>query len=191
MLEKLPPVIGRALKNVKAGAENTLYFADEFWAVPDVIKVTSPAFNHDQPLPVRFTADGESLSPSLAWHAVPQNARGVILVIEDADSPTPSPVTHAIVLGLSLLNGELKEGALPSADHQGQPHAMGYNAHLRLSYLPPDPPPGHGLHRYLFQFFALDLVTLGEDHPTTASLRDAMPGHVVAKGLLIGTYRRP
>lgn len=190
MLEKLPHVVGHVLRNVKAGAENTLFFDDAFWDIPDTIKVSSPAFFHDQPMPERFTADGAKISPSLAWSGVPQNARSVVLVIEDADSPTPSPITHAIVLGLSLRNGELKEGALPSPDHKGDPHAMGINSHLQLTYLPPDPPPGHGLHRYLFQFFALDILSINEDHPSTASLRTAMSGHVLAKGLLIGTYRR-
>jgi phosphatidylethanolamine-binding protein (PEBP) family uncharacterized protein len=57
-------------------------------------------------------------------------------------------------------------------------------------WLPPDPPAGRGAHRYVFQVFALDTVPRFESQPGRAELLDKIKGHVIAKGLLIGTYER-
>ena len=66
---------------------------------------------------------------------------------------------------------------------------MGRNSMLQRGYLPPDPPRGHGEHRYAFQLFALDVdsddSTLGR-----SSLLELLRGHVLAKGCLTGTYAR-
>jgi hypothetical protein len=58
-------------------------------------------------------------------------------------------------------------------------------------YLPPDPPSGHGPHRYVFQIFALDTRLDFEKPPGRGALLEAMRGHVLAKGLHIGLYERP
>ena len=63
-------------------------------------------------------------------------------------------------------------------------------AALSATYLPPDPPPGRGPHRYAFQVFALDTVPRFESQPGRTQLLDKIKGHVIAKGLLIGTYER-
>ena len=57
-------------------------------------------------------------------------------------------------------------------------------------YAGPRPIPGHGPHRYRFQVFALDEPI--PDHVTTAkALLKQMAGHVLARGVLTGTYERP
>ena len=56
--------------------------------------------------------------------------------------------------------------------------------------LPPDPPPGHGPHRYCFQVFALDAAPKLHGSPIRTQVAHAMKGHVIAKGLLVGTYER-
>ena len=58
-------------------------------------------------------------------------------------------------------------------------------------WLPPDPPRGHGDHRYVFQLFALDAeVEIGGQTPGRGALVEAMAGHVLAAGMLTGTYSR-
>jgi phosphatidylethanolamine-binding protein (PEBP) family uncharacterized protein len=84
----------------------------------------------------------------------------------------------------------LDEGELKSAASGGRDIALGKNSFLCSEYLPPDPPPGHGEHRYVFQLFALDHALELGDAPGRTALLDAMEGHVIAKGLLIGTYER-
>jgi phosphatidylethanolamine-binding protein (PEBP) family uncharacterized protein len=67
---------------------------------------------------------------------------------------------------------------------------MGRNSYLTTRYLPPDPPRGHGAHRYVFQVFALDRQPQFDSPPGRTALLDCIRDHVVAKGLLIGTYAR-
>lgn len=190
MLEKLPHAVGHALRNIKAGAGKTLYYEEEFSGVPEAIRVSSPAFPAFGRLPARFTADGEKISPPLLWRGVPEQSHSLLLVVQDADSPTPQPLTHALVLDLPPYDGGLDEGELPGAGRKGEFHRMGRNSYLRSQYLPPDPPPGHGEHHYLFQVYALDSVLALKEHPSLAALHEAIRGHVIARGVLVGTYSR-
>ena len=191
MLEKMPPAIGRALKGVRAGL-GTLVSQDEaFAAVPDVIAVTSTAFAAEGEIPQRYTDDGEKLSPPLEWIGVPPEARALVLLVEDADSPTFRPLVHAILGDLPPVDGGLAEGALPSPGSGEERFGMGRNSFLHTGWLPPDPPRGHGPHRYAFQLFALDEVPVFAKPPGRSALVSALHGHVIAKGMLVGTYARP
>ncbi len=190
MLQNLPAGVGRALNTVRGDA-NSLVSADPaFAAVPEIIQLTSPAFAQGGPIPTAHTEDGAKLSPPLCWIGVPPEAEGLVLLIEDQDSPTPRPLVHAILAGLAPHDGELAEGALPSPDHEGEDHGLGRNSFMQRAYLPPDPPRGHGPHRYAFQIFALDRTPEFSHVPGRTALVDALRGHVIARGLLIGTYER-
>ena len=114
-----------------------------------------------------------------------------MLVIEDADSPTPAPIVHALVLDLPAGDGTLAEGVLPSpgAEKAG-PYRLGHNTFFKSAYLPPDPPPGGGAHRYVFQVYALAKPTGLEEGAGRGAVKDALGAGVLAKGKLIGTYER-
>lgn len=190
MLEKLPHIVGVALKGVRPGLERIVAARPEIADVPDTIRVASPAFADGGPIPTLYTEDGDAISPPIGWSGVPPRAASVVLVIEDADSPTPAPLVHALVWSLPGRDGELPEGALPSEAASGDESIMGRNSFLGAEYLAPDPPPGHGPHRYAVQVFALDTSLVFEGHPGRGALVEAMRGHVVAKGVLVGTYER-
>jgi hypothetical protein len=74
-----------------------------------------------------------------------------------------------------------KEPKLADGSLQG-PSTMG-----RAGYTPPCPP--GGTHRYFFKLYALDIAIdapgLGKEQ-----LLEAMQGHIVAQGALMGTYSR-
>ena len=190
MLEKIPPRVGRAMSSLRAGAEDLAIADTELTGVNASIEVTSPAFAYNESIPVQYTADGAGLSPPLEWRGVPTDAQAVVLLVEDADSPTPQPLVHAIVWDLPGADGALPEGALPTHRHDPDVDAMGKNSYFAPTYLPPDPPPGHGAHRYVFQIFALDIAPRFEHPPGRATLLARIRDHVVAKGLLIGRYER-
>jgi Raf kinase inhibitor-like YbhB/YbcL family protein len=192
MLEKTPRTLGRAAQNLRAGAEDLAIAHTELTGVNASIEVSSPAFGYNEPIPSQYTADGDGSWPPLEWQGVPMNAEAVVVLIEDADSPTPRPLVHAIVWDLPGSDASLPEGSLPSrrADENPAADHLGRNSALSASWLPPDPPTGHGPHRYVFQVFALDTVPRFESHPGRAELLEKIKGHVIAKGLLIGTYER-
>ena len=192
MLEKLPAKLGRAAQGIRAGAEDLAIADTELTGVNASIEVSSEAFGYNEPIPAQYTADGEGLSPPLEWRCVPMNAEAVVVLVEDADSPTPRPLVHAIVWDLPGSDAALPEGVLPSTRDSGDPASehLGRNSALSATWMPPDPPPGHGTHRYVFQVFALDIVPRFESRPGRAELLDRIKGHVIAKGMLIGTYER-
>ena len=194
MFEKLPDAVGEALGGVRAGLVNTVFHAIDLRHGMGALSVASLAFGDHGPIPQKFTADGEGLSPPLAWSDVPMAATEVVLIVEDADSPTPQPLVHAIVHGLPRGDGgsgALAEGALSAHGDAAASVPMGRNSLLQPRWLPPDPPPGHGLHRYVFQVYALEAGTPLPEHPGRDALRSALIERGLASGCLIGTYERP
>jgi Raf kinase inhibitor-like YbhB/YbcL family protein len=190
MLEKLPEALGHALRGQRAGLENTAYRSVDLRAGMAQIAVTSLAFADHAPIPARYTADGAGVSPPLQWSGVPASAASLLLIVEDADSPTPHPLVHAIVVDLAAEDGALAEAALPSRDHDGSGVRVGRNSYLQAAWLPPDPPPGHGAHRYAFQVFALAGGSF-DGTPGRDDVLGTIREHGLASGCLIGTYERP
>ncbi|MGJ7496846.1 YbhB/YbcL family Raf kinase inhibitor-like protein [Variovorax sp. RT4R15] len=191
MLEKLPDAIGRALHDVRAGLDQIVFNTLGLRAGMATIEVSSLAFADHAPMPERYTADGEGVSPPLAWRLLPPEASTVVLLVEDADSPTPNPLVHAIVVDLPPHEGALAEAAMPSAEQNGAGLHMGRNSYLQGAWLPPDPPPGHGVHRYAFQVFALRDGPGFSETPGRDELIDRLRERAIASGLLIGTFERP
>lgn len=186
MLEKIPHAVGAALSGLKAGLDKTAY-RTAFAAVPEGLALTSLAFADGSPMPARLTADGPGASPPLAWTGLPPGTTRVVLLCEDAGSPTPSPLVHLIAWNLDP-GAPLSEGAA------SQPESaldLGQNSFLKPGWLPPDPPTGHGPHVYLFQAYALDRALDLPEHPGRGALLEAMAGRVLAKGSLAGIYERP
>ncbi len=193
MLEKLPDVIGHALHDVRAGLDQTVFNSTGLRAGMGSLRVTSLAFADHAPIPPRYTADGTGLSPPLEWTGLPAGTHSVLLVVEDADSPTPNPLVHAIAVDLPGADHSLAEGAMPSAGQDGAATLhMGRNSYLQTSWLPPDPPPGHGVHRYAFQVFALrESEEVFSDAPGRDEVVRQLHERAIASGLLIGTFERP
>lgn len=188
MLEHVPHWLGRALAGVRAGADK-LAIAQPELAPPAALTLTSPAFADGARLPERFTADGAGVSPPLTWGAVPAGTASLALLVEDADAPAPQPLVHAVIWGIAADAGRLAEGAIVADGPE--PLDVGRNSFGREGWLPPDPPTGHGAHRYCFQLFALGAGAADPGaSPGRSALVEAMRGHVVAAGLLTGTYGR-
>jgi Raf kinase inhibitor-like YbhB/YbcL family protein len=190
MLENLPDFVGHALRDQRAGLDQLAFNRLPLRAGQGAIAVTSLAFVDHGPLPERCTADGDGVSPPLQWSGVPASATSVVLIVEDADSPTPHPLVHAIAVGLPVDEGALKEGALDDAAGTPADARLGRNSYLQHGWLPPDPPPGHGRHRYAFQVFALAGDGALPEAPGRDALMEALAREAIASGLLVGTYER-
>ncbi|MDI1259355.1 YbhB/YbcL family Raf kinase inhibitor-like protein [Aquabacterium sp.] len=191
MLEKLPGVIGHVLLDQRAGLDKLAFNKVGLRSGMAAITVSSLAFQDHAPLPVLYTADGAGTSPSLQWTGLPAQAQSAVLIVEDADAPTPQPLVHAIVVGLPPGDGALREGALDEDEGHAPEWACGLNSFLQAHWLPPDPPPGHGVHRYAFQLFALSTMPAWSAKPGREEVLEILQTHAVASGCLIGTYERP
>jgi Raf kinase inhibitor-like YbhB/YbcL family protein len=172
--------VGKALRGWRAG-ELKLASRKLGLRAPGAITVTSPAFAHREMLPLSATADGDGVPPPIAWQGVPSFARALVLVCEDPDVPFPKPFVHWLVYGISAS----ADGSLATASH-----LEGKNSMMTRGFTPAAPPHGHGRHRYHFQLFALDRQLELAAGAGRSALLEAMRGHVVAWGELIGAYER-
>lgn len=186
MLEHVPAWLGRALSGRRAG-DDKLVCAQAGMGGHAPLTLGSPAFADGARLPERFTEDGTGVSPPLTWSGAPEGST-LVLVVEDPDAPTPAPMVHAIAWGLEAPTGGLAEGALTP---EAAGATVGKNSGFKQGWMPPDPPTGHGEHRYMFQLFALASGTPDPgDAPGRRAVVEAMTGHVVASSVLVGTYSR-
>jgi len=191
VLQNLPEQLGRALLGQRAGMENIALYRLLLERDVPHIDLHSSAFANMTAMPQRYTADGDGLSPPLGWRGMPEGAALAVLLVEDADSPTPRPLVHAIAVALDPRDGAVREGALDSADDASRDALeIGLNSLLKRAWLPPDPPPGHGEHRYAFQIFALRDGAPFSRAPGRQEIFDAILERAIAAGCLIGTYER-
>jgi Raf kinase inhibitor-like YbhB/YbcL family protein len=182
------------LRGMRAGLGKTMIHDPALTGVPASIVVASSSFASGGSIPHQHSADGERLSPALTWHGVPEDAESLALLIEDADSPTLSPFVHLVAWALPGCDGELAAGACNAkagapADGAAE-FRLGRNGLFGLGYTPPDPPPGHGPHRYIFQIFALDRSLSFRSTPSRGSLARELRRSAIAKGALEGLYER-
>jgi Raf kinase inhibitor-like YbhB/YbcL family protein len=147
------------------------------------LQLHSPAFDHGESIPRRYTGEGPDLSPPLAWSEVPPEAKELAVICDDPDAPTPQPWVHWVLCGLSPGSRTLEEGEHGKA-------IEGANDFGRTGYGGPMPPKGHGVHHYHFKLYALDAKLGLEPGVTKAKALAAMQGHIVAEGELMGTYER-
>jgi Raf kinase inhibitor-like YbhB/YbcL family protein len=151
------------------------------------IDLTSPAFQEGQTIPRQCTADGKDVSPPLRWGEPPQGTRGFALVCEDPDAPRGT-WTHWVIFDLLASSRGLDEG-VPTDAPLGDGEKQGKNDFGKNGYGGPSPPRGKP-HRYFFKLYALDAPTGLSEGATRADLLNAIKGHVLAEGQLMGLYGR-
>ncbi|MEE8363998.1 MAG: YbhB/YbcL family Raf kinase inhibitor-like protein [Dehalococcoidia bacterium] len=150
------------------------------------LTVTSSAFEEGAAIPVRFTCDGEDVSPDLSWSRPPEGTVSIALVVDDPDAPR-GVFTHWVAYGLPAIAGGMPEGVAPRPKGAG---FYGKNDFGKTGYRGPCPPKGSP-HTYRFTVYALDASPGLESDASQADLFEAIDGHVIARGRLTGEYKRP
>lgn len=144
------------------------------------MQIESPAFEQHQPIPQKFTCQGQDVSPPLVFKDIPKGTKSLALIMDDPDAPSGT-FDHWIVWNIPPETKQLVEGAKVS--NQGKNHFG------KASYGGPCPPAG-APHRYFFKLFALDSMLDLHSGISKKQLEDAIEGHVIGKAELVGTYQR-
>jgi len=152
--------------------------------------LTSPAFAKGDSIPIKFTCEGENISPPLAWHGVPENTRSLVLIVNDPDAPDPKApkITwdHWVLYNLPVTSTQLPEGVM--TDNLPAGTEEGLNSWGTAGYGGPCPPVGR--HRYFHKLYALDTEFNNLENPTRSQLEEKMKGHIIAETELVVTYQK-
>jgi Raf kinase inhibitor-like YbhB/YbcL family protein len=151
------------------------------------LSLTSPAFPSGGMIPLKYTRDGQNVSPPLEWRDAPQQTRSYALVVEDPDAPSGT-FRHWAIYNIAA-----SETGLPESAFKAEPGdvAHGVNDFGNRHYDGPQPPKGHGPHHYHFRLAALDIARLNLPALTTAEeVWKAARPHVIAETEMVGIYER-
>ena len=150
------------------------------------IKITSAVFEEGGMIPAKFTCDEEDVSPPLAWDSVPEGTKTLALICDDPDAPMGTWV-HWVLFNLPGDFNELPEDIPPEKELENSAK-QGTNDFGKIGYGGPCPP--GGTHRYYFKLYALDAALDLEAGARKAELLEAMEGHILGEGQLMGKYSR-
>jgi Raf kinase inhibitor-like YbhB/YbcL family protein len=151
-----------------------------------MIKITSSAFEEDGIIPAKYTCDGANVSPPLKWEQAPAGVKSFALISDDPDAPIGVWV-HWVMWNIPAESNGLPQNVpptkeLPDGSKQGITSARKHGYH--------GPCPPSGTHRYYFKIYALDVMLDLPADSTKQNLLDAMEGHILAEGSLMGKYKR-
>ena len=154
------------------------------------LKVTSSAFGAGATIPKTYGAEGENISPPLSWSAGPSGTRGYVVLMEDPAVGEQPPFVHWMLYGLATDVTSLPE-AVPVGAAVPEPGGLqGRNDRGTMGYFGPRPPRADPAHPYHFQVFAVDTVLQLPFGASRAEVLEAMRGHVLASGELVGRFER-
>jgi Raf kinase inhibitor-like YbhB/YbcL family protein len=151
------------------------------------LSVESPAFGQGEKIPVKYTCDGEDMSPPLKWSPGPAATKSYALIVDDPDAPGGS-FTHWLAYNVPSGVTSLDEH-VTALYRLGDGTLQGKNSYGRIGYGGPCPPPGRP-HHYRFGVYALDTRLKLGPGASKDGLLTAMSGHVLAQGELTGVYGR-
>ena len=145
------------------------------------MKLLSPQFQDNENIPVIYTCDGEGINPPLVISDVPEQAKSLILICTDPDSPSGDFI-HWILWNIDPNISEIKENSIPynvveGLTSIGKPGFVG-------------PCPNSGKHHYIFTIFALDLKLNLNSTSDISMLKNTIQNHILEQTELIGLYQR-
>jgi hypothetical protein len=151
------------------------------------MKLTSPDYSHGEPMPQRFTCEGEDVSPAFAWSDAPAATQSFALIMHDPDAPRAGGFTHWLLYDISASVSRLPQKVAPQASLPDL-GMQGKNDFGRTGYMGPCPPSGR--HRYFMRLYALRTkLDLGPG-ATYSDVTAAPEGKVLAQAELMGTYEK-
>lgn len=142
------------------------------------MRLTSPGFGNNTYMPVKFTCEGQDLSPALNIENIPSDTKSLALIVDDPDAPIGVWV-HWVVFDIPVINS-IEENSIPGR--------QGINNAGELNYHGPCPP--SGTHRYFFKVYALNTILNLKEGISKGALEKAMQGHILDKAELVGLYQK-
>lgn len=148
--------------------------------------IIESVFESQQPIPAKYTCDGENLSPPLKFLGIPTGTKSLVLIVDDPDAPRGT-FDHWIVWNISPNLTKIEEGA-PEFKKVSPTPMQGVNGFRKSYYQGPCPPPGKA-HHYHFKLYALRSELNLPEGSSKQDVEKAMESFIIEKAELIGTYQ--
>lgn len=153
------------------------------------LSVRSPAFQPGEPIPEKYTADGDNISPPLDIANLPDETQALAVIMEDVDAPN-GVFTHWLAWNLPPEQRRIGEGV--DVDSLAGDHVtgkQGRNSFGSVGYRGPEPPNGE-THRYHIVVYALrEPLRLDAGVPRDR-VENELQDRVLAVGEYMGLYAR-
>lgn len=137
--------------------------------------ITSPAFENNGKIPQKYSCEGEGIHPPLRIEQVPQNAKSLVLIVDDPDAPMGTFI-HWVVFNIPPTTTEIPEDKIP----QGAISASDWVA----------PCPPSGMHHYRFFLWALSESLTLSSSATKEEVEKTAQKYLIEKSELLGTYQK-
>lgn len=148
------------------------------------MKLVSSSFANYEPIPSRYTCDGENISPPLIWNELPHNTKSLVLICDDPDAPKGT-WGHWIIFNLPP-----RVTSLPAGINQFPLETkLGKNSWGKEGYGGPCPPDKK--HRYFFKLYALDAFLELPIGTTKEQIKQTMSKYIIEEAELVGVYAQP
>jgi Raf kinase inhibitor-like YbhB/YbcL family protein len=142
------------------------------------LELSSPSFKNGDYIPTMYTCEGQGINPPLEIKGIPQGTRTLALIVDDPDAPSGT-FDHWLIWNIAPAK-TIRENSAPGTEGQNGKGAKGYAG--------PCPPVGTGLHHYHFKLYALDTKLDLAFGARKTELENAMKGHVLGQGEIVGLY---
>lgn len=158
------------------------------------LTLTTAAFEDGGIIPDKYTAHnteaGGVLSPKLTWTNVPDGTVSFAVICHDPEQVlqhTSAQYLHWLIFNIPGTATGLPEG-VPGVAQLPDGSIQGVNTGRKIGYAGMGARAAGPYHHYTFDLYALDTkLTLGPD-ATQAQVVEAMQGHILGKGILVGRF---
>jgi Raf kinase inhibitor-like YbhB/YbcL family protein len=163
--------------------------------------LTVSGFPDGGQIPVKFSqaapgvAVGEGTSPAMSWANAPVGTQSFFLHMHDMDlarNKTTDDQAHWVFWNIPLTVTSLPEGVPKGSQLSDGSYQISATGPM---YRGPGAPANGPYHHYVFELFALDtrldVTPSGDAFETRANVMKAIQGHILAKAVYGGLFRRP
>ncbi len=174
--------------------------------------VTSPAFNNNSPIPIKYTCLGQEVSPPLSVKNIPAGAKSLVVIVDDPDAkvtvkkpippakttakkgshkkrvPSAPPAMESVQVDSCFLhwlvwNIDVDGGEIPEGFKNPDEGLNGMKLPGYKGMCPPT-----GAHHYHFKVYALDTKLNISKTSTKEEVEKVMEGHILGWGELVGIF---
>jgi Raf kinase inhibitor-like YbhB/YbcL family protein len=163
--------------------------------------MTIAGFPDGGQIPVRFSqaaagvAPGEGTSPAITWANVPAGTQSFVMNMHDMDvvrNKTTDDQAHWVVWNIPATATGLPEGVPKGSQRPDGSYQVSATGPM---YRGPGAGANGPYHHYTFELFALDakleVQPAADAFDTRTNVLKAMQGHILAKAVYGGLFRRP